>query len=75
MLGLAISVILTCKEPIKINETNEPWTEFDNTTLKRCQVVCYTDEYYKDTRCLKRIIKRPERHYNCICGVQERNYE
>lgn len=70
-MNLILFLILNCSEPNKINLTNEPWNDFDEKILARCKQVCYTDSRYKNTPCLKYIIKHPERHYSCVCGTKE----
>lgn len=59
-----MSLLYICAATVMINMTNEPWTDFDLRTKRRATYVCRTE--YKG--CLKRFIKKEDRHYQAICG-------
>ena len=56
--------LFICAATIIVNLSGQPWTEFDNKSKKRAEHTC--KKTYKD--CLKKFVKKEERHYLAICG-------
>lgn len=57
-----------CAATIWINLTKDPWNAHDKKIYKRAVQVCGTDVRYKDSPCVAKFIKKPERTYNVLCG-------
>ena len=54
-----------------VNNTDQPWNDFDNQHLKIAQKRC--GEIYKNSPCVKMFKKRTERDYSVICGKGTEN--
>lgn len=56
--------LFTCVATIIVNLSGQPWTKLDDKNKKRAEYTCI--KTYKD--CLKKFIKKEQRHYVAICG-------
>ena len=68
MIDFFMVIALSCSPVQMINETNEPWNDFDYQTLNNAKKRC--GEIYPDAPCVKKFYKRPEQSYWAICGAE-----
>ncbi len=67
---------LLCISTLILNITGQPFGEDrrDVKALERTIKVCKTDERYKDSPCLKKILKKEPGVYWAECGSKEEFY-
>ena len=64
---------IACSAVMLINLTNDPWNAKDQKIIDRATYVCSTDYRYKDEfPCLKSLTKKPDQHYQAICGYPKK---
>lgn len=63
---LTIILAANCAAPIMINKTDKEWNEQDYKHLASAKKRC--GQLYKESKCVKKFIKRTESDYSVICG-------
>jgi hypothetical protein len=69
MKKLLLYGIIFCSFTELINQTKDPWNDFDMQILHKAEKRC--PELYPDAPCVKKFYKRPEQSYWVVCGASE----
>jgi hypothetical protein len=65
-------LLISCQQPITINESKDPWNVIDKQAIDKSIKTCLTDKEYIQTPCLSKFVKEAWGKHRFECGKEEK---